>query len=132
MPGYGRSSKAAEDAVDLGVQGELLAAATAYQLDALVEVHDAREAETAVRCGAQLIGVNHRNLRTFEIDLGLTERLRKLIPEDVIVVAESGIHDTAAARRVYEAGANAILVGEVLMRAEDPAAKIKELTTWSE
>jgi indole-3-glycerol phosphate synthase len=119
-------------ALDRTHLAELLAVARSRGLAALVEVHDEAETHLALEVGAALVGVNHRDLRTFEIDLGLTERLRKLIPEDVIVVAESGIHDAAAARRVYEAGANAILVGEVLMRAEDPAAKIKELTTWSE
>jgi indole-3-glycerol phosphate synthase len=119
-------------ALDRAHLAELLAVARSRGVAALVEVHDDAETHIALELGATLIGVNHRNLRTFEIDLGLTERLRKLIPDDHIVVAESGIHDAAAARRVYEAGADAILVGEVLMRAEDPAAKIKELTTWSE
>jgi len=118
-------------ALDRTHLAELLAVARSRGLGALVEVHDEAETHLALEVGATLVGVNHRDLRTFEIDLSLTERLRKLIPEDVIVVAESGIHDADAARRVYEAGANAILVGEVLMRAEDPAAKIKELTTWS-
>ena len=119
-------------ALDRTHLAELLAVARSRGLAALVEVHDEAETRIALEVGATLIGVNHRDLRTFDIDLGLTERLRKLIPSSVVVVAESGIQDAAAARRVYEAGANAILVGEVLMRAEDPAGKIKELTTWSE
>jgi indole-3-glycerol phosphate synthase len=118
-------------ALDRTHLAELLAVAKGRGLAALVEVHDEAETNMAVELGAQIIGVNHRDLRTFDIDLGLTERLRKLIPDDVVVVAESGIHDAAAARRVHEAGADAILVGEVLMRSGDPAAKIKELTTWS-
>ena len=118
-------------ALDRTHLAELLAVAKSRGLAALVEVHDEAETHLAVEVGATLIGINHRDLRTFDIDLGLTERLRKLIPDDIIVVAESGIHDAAAARRVYEAGADAILVGEVLMRAPDPTAKIKELTTWS-
>ncbi|HXI95977.1 MAG TPA: hypothetical protein VNG04_07610, partial [Candidatus Acidoferrum sp.] len=85
----------------------------------------------AVESGAQLIGVNHRDLRTFSVDLGLTERLRKLIPSTAIVVAESGIKNAEDARRLYEAGANAILVGETLMRAAEPALRIRELTEWS-
>jgi indole-3-glycerol phosphate synthase len=119
-------------ALDRAQLAHLLAVARSRGLAALVEVHDEAETGLAVELGATLIGVNHRDLRTFEVDLGLTERLRSLIPSDVVVVAESGIHDAAAARRVYEAGADAILVGEVLMRADDPAGKIKELTTWSE
>jgi indole-3-glycerol phosphate synthase len=119
-------------ALDRAHLAELLAVARSRGVAALVEVHGEAETRLALEVGATLIGINHRDLRTFDIDLELTERLRKLIPDDVIVVAESGIHDAGAARRVYEAGADAILVGEVLMRAQDPAAKIKELTTWSE
>jgi indole-3-glycerol phosphate synthase len=111
---------------------ELLAAANSRGMAALVEVHDENETNLALEAGAQLIGVNHRDLRTFTVDLGLTERLRRLIPASVVVVAESGIHTPNDARRVYEAGANAILVGEALMRAGDPAQRIRELTAWSE
>jgi indole-3-glycerol phosphate synthase len=110
---------------------ELLAVAKSRGMAALVEVHDEAETEIALQAGALLIGVNHRDLRTFEVDLGLTERLRKLIPPGVLVVSESGIKDAEDARRVYEAGANAILVGEALMRAEKPELRIKELTAWS-
>jgi len=78
-----------------------------------------------------VIGINHRDLRTFAVDLDLTERLRKLIPTNVVVVAESGIQTADDARRVYEAGANAILVGEALMRADNPGDRIRELTAWS-
>jgi indole-3-glycerol phosphate synthase len=110
---------------------ELLAVVKSRGMTALVEVHDEAETEIALEAGALLIGVNHRDLRTFEVDLGLTERLRKLIPPGVLVVSESGIKDAQDARRVYEAGANAILVGEALMRAEKPELRIKELTAWS-
>ena len=110
---------------------EMLAVVKSRGMGALVEVHDESETATALEAGAELIGVNHRNLRTFEVDLALTERLRRLIPPSVLVVAESGIHDAQDARRVYEAGANAILVGEALMRAEKPELRIRELTAWS-
>jgi indole-3-glycerol phosphate synthase len=110
---------------------DLMAVARSRGISALVEVHDERETSVALEAGAQLIGVNHRDLRTFEVDLALTERLRKLIPATVVVVAESGIQTPDDARRVYEAGANAILVGEALMRADDPAQRIRELTAWS-
>jgi indole-3-glycerol phosphate synthase len=105
----------------------LIAVAKSRGLAALVEVHDAEEAKAALDSGAEVIGVNHRDLRTFEVDLGLTERLRSLIPAEVALVAESGIHSAADARRVREAGADAILVGESIMRAPDPAALIAEL-----
>ena len=118
-------------ALDKPRLAELLAVATSRGIGALVEVDDEGETNTALEAGAEMIGVNHRDLHTFEIDLGLTERLRKLIPSTVVVVAESGIKDADDARRVYEAGANAILVGEALMRAEKPELRIKELTSWS-
>ena len=107
---------------------DLLHATRELGLAALVEVHDEAEAGTAVDAGANLIGVNHRDLRTFDIDLGLTARLLPSLPADVIVVAESGIHDADDARRMRDAGASAILVGEVLMRAADPAEVIRDLS----
>lgn len=118
-------------ALDKPHLAELLAVARSRGIAALVEVHDESETSIALEVGAELIGINHRDLRTFAVDLALTERLRKLIPPSVVVVSESGIHDADDARRVYEAGANAVLVGEVLMRAEEPAQRIRELTAWS-
>jgi indole-3-glycerol phosphate synthase len=110
---------------------QLLAVAKSRGIAALVEVHDELETDAALEAGAQLIGINHRDLRTFAVDLALTERLRKVIPPSVVVVAESGIRTPDDARRVYEAGANAILVGEALMRADNPADRIRELIAWS-
>jgi indole-3-glycerol phosphate synthase len=107
----------------------LLRVANEHGLAALVEVHDEAETEAALESGAQIIGVNHRDLRTFEVDIGLTERLRPRIPEDRIVVAESGIRGAADAKRMREAGADAILVGELLMRSSNPAACIQELAS---
>jgi len=109
----------------------LLATAKSRGMAALVEVHDEAQAALAVDSGAEIIGVNHRDLRTFEIDLSLTERLRRVVPDHLVVVSESGIHSPDDARRMREAGADAILVGEELMRAADPAARIRELVTWS-
>ena len=106
---------------------DLIALTRSRGIAALVEVHDQAETEAAVEAGAQVIGINHRDLKTFSVDLGLTERLRKLVPTEVVLVAESGIHTAADARRMREAGADAILVGEALMRAGDPAAQIREL-----
>ena len=108
---------------------DLVAVTRSRGVAALVEVHDEAQTAAALEAGARAIGVNQRDLRTFTVDLGLTERLRKLIPRDVLLVAESGIHDAADARRMREAGADAILVGEALMRASDPAAQIREFTT---
>lgn len=106
---------------------ELLAETRRLGMEALVEVHDEAEVEAAVVAGARVIGVNHRDLRSFAVDGGLTARLRPLVPASCLVVAESGIGDAEGARRAREAGADAVLVGEALMRAADPGAKIREL-----
>lgn len=93
-------------------------------LDVLVEVHDLPEMERALELGADLIGINNRNLKTFAIDLATTEALADEVPEDVLLVSESGIKTLTDAQRVLDAGANAVLIGESLMRAHDPAAEI--------
>lgn len=116
-------------ALDPARLAELLRVTRSRGLAALVEVHDEREVNTAVDAGARVIGVNHRDLHTFKVDLGLTERLRKVIPRELVLVSESGIHTVEDARRMREAGADAILVGESLMRAADPAARIRELAS---
>jgi indole-3-glycerol phosphate synthase len=81
--------------------------------------------ERALDLGADLIGVNNRNLKTFEVDLATTERLAEEVPEDVILVSESGIKSPADAMRALVAGANAVLIGEALMRAHDPSREIE-------
>jgi indole-3-glycerol phosphate synthase len=106
---------------------ELLHEAKRYGIDCLVEVHSEIEVETAVRAGAEIIGINNRDLNTFEVDLKTTERLRKLIPEGRIVVSESGIHSRADVEWLQGLGVDAILVGEALVTSPDPAAKIREL-----
>jgi len=105
----------------------LLAKTRGWGMESLVEVHSEAEVDTALNAGARVIGVNHRNLDTFQVDLSLTPRLRPLIPDDCALVSESGIHSAEDARRLRESGATAILVGEALMRAADPAAKLREL-----
>jgi len=107
----------------------LIALTKSRGIAALVEVHDERETAAALEAGATVIGINHRDLRTFEVDLGLTGRLRKLISPDVVVVAESGIRSAEDSRRMREAGADAVLVGELLMRSTDPAAQIRDLVS---
>jgi indole-3-glycerol phosphate synthase len=101
-------------------------------LAALVEVHDAHELDRAMRAGARLIGVNNRDLKTFQVDLGTTEALAGLIQDQIaagqiLLVAESGIHSRSDVLRLQKAGAKAILVGESLMRQGDIEGKIKEL-----
>ena len=99
-------------------------AAKAAGLDALFEIHNERELERAVAHRASIIGVNNRDLAVFRTDLGLSERLIPLFPRDVIAVSESGISTAADAARVRACGAHAVLVGEALMRAPDPASLI--------
>jgi indole-3-glycerol phosphate synthase len=94
---------------------------------ALVEVHDVAEAERAVEMGAEIIGVNHRNLATFEVDLSLTGRLAGIFSGDIILVGESGIRGPADVEKLGEDGAHAVLVGESLMRAESPGKALKQL-----
>ncbi len=102
-------------------------------LAALVEVHDEEELGCALRAGAKIIGINNRNLKTFQVDLGTTEqiagRIRSPLDGDssVLLVAESGIQTAEDVARVRRAGANAILVGESLMKESDISAKIREL-----
>jgi indole-3-glycerol phosphate synthase len=106
---------------------EMLAEVHAFGMQALVEIHDEAEREAALDAGARVIGINNRDLRTFTVDLATTERLASGIPADRTIVAESGIHNSADARRLAAAGAQALLVGESLMLAADRAAAIKEL-----
>lgn len=106
---------------------ELLAEARRFGMDALVETHDPDEVARAVVLDATLIGVNHRDLRSFEMNMDLAVRMRPLIPTDRVVVAESGIVAAADVRRLRAAGIDAILVGETLMRAPDAAAALREL-----
>jgi indole-3-glycerol phosphate synthase len=102
----------------------LLGVAEKCQLDVLVEVHDEAELERALETDARIIGVNNRNLKSFVVDLGTTARLSEEIPDGLIFISESGIKTPADARQVFEAGANGILVGESLMRADDPGEAI--------
>ena len=96
-------------------------------LDALVEVHDERELEMALAAGADLIGINNRDLRSFEGDLGVTERLAAAAPEGAVLVAESGILTAGDLERLALAGADAFLVGEALMREEDIGLALRRL-----
>ena len=101
--------------------------AKALGMDALVEIHTFRELATALEAGAEIIGVNNRNLRTFEVNLETTFQLLESIPEDKVVVAESGFKNHHDLIRLAQAGVNAALVGEAIVSAADPGAKIKEL-----
>ena len=108
------------------------ALADAAGMAALVEVHDEAELERALRCGARLVGVNNRDLKTFRVDLGTTERLAARLATvgdgvDRVLVAESGIHTRSDVERLRACGSRAILVGESLMRSGDIGTKVREL-----
>jgi indole-3-glycerol phosphate synthase len=114
-------------ALEAGQLEELLEAARAEDLDALVEVHDEAELSKAVELGADLVGINNRDLNTFYTSTDVTRRLLPLVPEAVTVVSESGLGDVDELASLEEAGVDAFLVGEVLMRAEDPEAGLAAL-----
>jgi indole-3-glycerol phosphate synthase len=105
----------------------LVAEARRWGMDALVEAHDPDEVARAVALGASLIGVNHRDLRTFQMNMDLAVRMRALVPPHCLMVAESGIRDAADVDRMRRAGIGAILVGETLMQASDPALALRAL-----
>jgi indole-3-glycerol phosphate synthase len=105
----------------------MLRAARRMGLAALVETHDAGELRRVLDAGAEVIGINNRDLRTFRVNLDTTRELRRLIPPDRIVVSESGITAPDHARALAAMGVNAALVGEALMAADDPAAVLREL-----
>jgi indole-3-glycerol phosphate synthase len=107
---------------------ELSALADELQLAALVEVHDETEVERALAAGARIVGVNNRDLATFTTDLGVTERLGRYLPPDVLLVGESGIHTVSDVQRLAASGVDAVLVGEALMRSADPARLIGEFS----
>lgn len=106
---------------------ELLGHARNLDMEALVETHNAEEVDTALAAGATVIGVNHRDLRDFSIDRTLSARLRSRVGPERVMVTESGVRDARDARELARAGVDAVLVGELLMRADDPGATIKEL-----
>jgi indole-3-glycerol phosphate synthase len=105
----------------------LLALATSLGLAALVEVHEEGEVAAALRAGAQLIGVNQRDLRSFQVDTARALRLARCLPPDVVAVAESGIRDPSDVERLAAAGYHAVLVGEHLVGAEDPVRELLAL-----
>ena len=106
---------------------ELIALAKELQMDALVEVHDETELGEALDAGASIVGVNNRNLKTFEVDIQTSERLAKLIPDDRLFVVESGIHSRGDIERLLGAGADAFLIGEHFLTSPDPARTLRGL-----
>nr|MBA2599916.1 indole-3-glycerol phosphate synthase TrpC [Actinomycetota bacterium] len=127
------SRAAGADAVLLivrAVGGELrtlMRACEVLGMDALVEVHDEDELDRALECGATMIGVNHRDLETFEVDPDRTAKLAPLVPQEVTLIGLSGVSSRAEVEALSAAGAAAVLVGESLVTARDPAAVLREL-----
>lgn len=114
-------------ALDDSQLADFLALAQRLKIDALVETHDEAEVERAVRCGANLVGVNQRDLVTFEVDQDRAVRVAASIPDDVVTVAESGVRGRADAVALAEAGFDAILVGESVVTASDPERSVGDL-----
>ena len=96
-------------------------------LEVLVEVHDKEDLKKAMSCGAHIVGINHRNLDTFEMDMDLCHKLIPMIPNGKIIVAESGVNDQETIKRLSEAGADAFLIGEHFMRQDDIGAEVQKL-----
>ena len=113
--------------LDLGELKQLIALSHRLKLDVLAEVHDENELGEALEAGAAIIGVNNRDLKTFDVTLDTSLRLAKLIPDDRLFVVESGIHTKRDIERLLDAGADAFLIGEHFLTAPDPAAAIRGL-----
>ena len=115
-------------AVGAGALRDLFQAAKGVGLGTLVEAHTAREVEEALALGAQVVGINNRDLQTLDTDVATSVALLPMIPAGCVAVSESGIFTREDVERVVAAGAHAVLVGEALVRAGDVAAKVRELT----
>jgi len=118
-------------ALDDGELEALHSEARSLDLDVLVEVHDREELGRALALGAAIVGVNNRDLRDFSVDVGRTESLMADVPPGVLVVSESGIAEPGQLQRLQNLGVKAVLVGETLMRAGDPAAALRALQSFS-
>ena len=106
---------------------ELMEAAAHLDLDCLVEVHDESELNAALKAGAEIVGINNRNLKTFDVDLGVSERLIKKIPKEKVIVVESGIQSFQDIQNFKNLGAHAVLIGETFLKAGDVGEKVREV-----
>jgi len=113
--------------LDATVLRDLRETATALSLDSVVEVHNEEELERALNAGAEIIGINNRNLKTFEVSLATTEKLAPRVPGGILIISESGIDGAEQIRQVERCGIHNFLIGESLMRAPSPGEKLQEL-----
>jgi indole-3-glycerol phosphate synthase len=113
--------------LNTSVLRSLIELAASLSMGVLVEVHDEQELERALAAGARIVGINNRDLRTFDVDLATTERLAPLAPPGTTIVAESGIFTREDVRRLEACGVHAVLIGEALVTAADPGKRIREL-----
>lgn len=113
--------------LDITAIAHYLAICKELGLSALVEVHNEKELESAIKAGARIIGVNNRNLKTFEVDLNTSIKLRSLVPKEILFVAESGIASYEDIAKLEQVGADAVLIGETLMKSPNKEAILAEL-----
>ena len=113
--------------LDLPTLKKYLDLAHSLGLSAIVEAHDEEEVKMALESGAKIIGVNNRDLRTFTVDINNSARYRKMVPEDIVFISESGIKTAADIQKLRENGTNAVFIGETFMRSADKKAALKEL-----
>jgi indole-3-glycerol phosphate synthase len=120
----------ASASLDLFEMKKLISVASMFGMQCIVMVNTARDVESALRAGATIIGVNSRNPETFEIDLGAVDKIRRFVPGELALIAESGVKSSAEMRQMARAGADAVMVGEALMRAESITLKMRELLNF--
>jgi len=113
--------------LEAGALQAYIQTASALGLSALVEAHTESEVEMALKAGARIIGVNNRDLKTFQVDMTTSERLRRLVPEDILFVSESGVREPEDVARLRRLGVNGVLVGEAFMRSTDKRAELARL-----
>lgn len=114
-------------ALDSAILKELLDLAHSLDMDAIVEIHDEAELDKAIDAGSKIIGINNRDLKTFDVDLETSMRLSKLVPREKIVISESGITSGKEIKRLKSAGINVLLIGETFMRAPEPGEALRKL-----
>ena len=117
--------------LDGPVLAEYMAIAHGLGMSVLVETHDEGEVEMALSAGARVIGVNNRNLKTFEVDMGLSRRLRGLVPTEIVFVAESGVKTPEDVAQLRDMGADGALIGEAIMRSPDKRLEIDRLRGYT-